>query len=92
MTTKTGNRSTKKKKRKLKKKYKIRLLVFTVVVLSALILYFPARKKVENMLHPAPIGTVKVDWYRDLNLIHLKHAKTNGIKPFKTNQQLNDVV
>ncbi|HPF50513.1 MAG TPA: DUF5715 family protein, partial [Draconibacterium sp.] len=88
----TATKQIKSKKRRLKKKYKIRFIVFIVVALSALILYFPARKKVESMLHPAPIGTVKVDWYRDLNLIHLKHAKTHGIKPFKTNQQLKDEV
>jgi len=90
MTTNAGNRTTKKKRRKLKKKYKIRFAVFALVVLSALVLYFPAKKKVESMLHPEPIGTVKVDWYKDLNLLHLKHAKTNGINPFKTNQQLKD--
>ena len=82
----------KKKKRRLKKKYKIRLIVFALVTISAIILYFPARAKIESMLHPAPIGTVKVDRYRDLNLLHLKHAKTHGIKPFKTNQQLKDEV
>lgn len=87
-----ANKAVKKKKRRLKKKYKIRFIIFAVVALSALILYFPARKKVESLRHPAPIGTVKVDWYKDLNLIHLKHAKTHGIKPFKTNQQLEDEV
>lgn len=83
---------SKKKKRKLKKKYKIRFTILALAVLSALILYFPARKKVESMLHPASIGTVKVDWYKDLNLLHLQHAQANGIKPFKSNQQLKDEV
>ena len=84
--TRTGNSG--KSIRRLKTKYKIHLTVFAVVALSVLILYFPARKKVESILHPAPIGTVKVERFKDLNLLHLKHAQAKGIKPFKNNQQL----
>lgn len=88
MEAKVVSGVTKKRKRRLKKKYKIRFAVLAFVAISALIIYFPARKKIESMKHPAPIGTVKVDWYKDLNLLHLKHAQANGIKPFKSNQQL----
>ncbi len=76
------------KKRKLKKKYKIRLIGLAVVVLTAVVLFFPAKKKVNELMHPAPIGTVEVNWYKDLNFKHLKYAQKNGITPFKTNKQL----
>lgn len=85
-TTRTINKSA-SKKRKLKKKVKIRLTVFAIVFLAALILYFPVKQKIETMLNPAPIGTVRVDRYLDFNVVHLKYAKQNGISPFKTNEE-----
>lgn len=92
MATIAVNGTKKRKKRRLKKKYKIRFTIFALILISALILYFPAKKRLESTLHPAPIGTVKVDWYKDLNQSHLKHAKANGIQPFSTNQQLEEEV
>ena len=84
----TAEKRMKRKKRRLKKKYKIRLIVLAVIAIAALVLYFPVKKKVNEMLHPAPIGTVKVDWYKDLNQKHLKYAQQNGIARFKTNEEL----
>lgn len=81
-------RPERRKRRKLKKKYKIRLIGMTVVVLTAVVFFFPARKKIYELMHPAPIGTVDVDWYNDLNFMHLKYAQKNGIAPLKTNEQL----
>ncbi len=84
------NSHVKRRKRKLKKKVKIRLILFSVVTLTAIILYFPIKHKIEVILHPAPIGTVNVHRYRDFNLLHLKYAKRGGVKPFKTNKDFEN--
>ncbi len=57
-----------------------------------MILYFPAKHKIETILHPAPIGTVGVDRFRDLNAVHLKHAKQGGVLPFNTNKEFKKEV
>lgn len=80
----------KRKRRKLKKKVKIKGTIFLLLIAVSIILYFPTKKKINNILHPGPIGTVKVDWYKDLNPIHLKHAKSNGISSFKTNEAFQE--
>lgn len=76
----------KRRKRKLKKKVKVRLVIFLLLIVTSFILYFPLKLKANKMLHPAPIGTVKVDRYRDLNPLHLGLAKRNGISAIKTNK------
>jgi hypothetical protein len=76
-------------KRKLKKKVKIRITLFVVLIISALILYFPIRNKIEDILNPPSVGSVRVDKYRDFNAVHLKYAKQNGVSPFSTNEDFN---
>lgn len=80
----------KRKKRRLKKKVKIKGTIILVLIVVSLILYFPIKKKINKTLHPGPIGTVQVDWYKDLNPVHLKHAKKNGVQSFKTNQSFKE--
>ncbi len=75
------------RKRKLKKKVKIRLILFSVISLTTIIVYFPIQRKIEAILHPAPIGTVSVDRFRDLNAKHVKYAKQGGVSPFNTNDE-----
>ena len=77
----------KNRKRKLKKKVKIRLILFSVISLITIILYFSIQRKIESILHPAPIGTVSVDRFRDLNAKHVKYAKQGGVSPFNTNDE-----
>lgn len=85
------NKSTpKRRRRRLKKKVKIRFAVFVIVTITAAIIYFPIKRKINETLHPAPIGTVRVDRYKDFNAIHLFHAKKNGTNPFKTNKEFED--
>jgi hypothetical protein len=81
-------RNTKNRKKKLRLKRKVRnqLVIFGVVVLSAIILYFPVSRKVDRFLHPRDVGSIQVDRYRDLNAVHLKYAKANGIQGFKTEE------
>ena len=80
----------KRRKRKLKKKVKIRLIQFSAITLLVLTIYFPVKHKIEAILHPAPIGTVNVDRFRDLNAVHLKYAKQGGVSPFNTNNDLKE--
>jgi hypothetical protein len=61
------------------------LLFFTF-----LIAYFPIKRKINEVLNPAPVGTVRVDNFRDFNAIHLIHAKKNGTKPFGTNKDFEE--
>lgn len=76
---------SKLRKRKLKRKVKIRLIQFSVITLVLFTTYFPVKRKIETILNPAPIGTVSVDRFRDLNAKHVKYAKQNGVIPFNTN-------
>jgi len=78
-----------RKKRKLKRSVKTKGLLFIFALAAILIAYFPVKKKINNLMHPAPVGTVRVDWYKDLNPVHLKYAKANGVAPFKTNKDFN---
>ncbi len=85
-------RPAKPRKRKLKKKVKVQLTIFLTVIISFFILYFPIKSKIETILHPAPVGTVSVDRYRDFNAVHLKFAKKGGVAPFKTNNDFENGV
>jgi len=80
----------KRSKLKLKKKVKARLTVFAVLIITAVIFYFPIKNKIENILNPASVGTVRVDRYQDFNALHLIYAKKNGTAPFKTNKEFDD--
>ena len=82
----------KKRKRKLKKKVKVRLAVFVGILAAATLVYFPVKSKVNRMMHPASVGTVRVDRYKDFNALHLLHAKKNGTEPFNTNQELKEKI
>jgi hypothetical protein len=79
----------KRKKRKLKKTVKIKLQIFAILIITAFIVYIPVKRKINSVLHPAPLGMVSVDQYKDFNAIHLYHAKINGTKPFKTNSDFD---
>jgi len=80
----------KKRKPKLKKKVKTRVTVFFILVILSVILYFPIKNKIDDILNPAPVGTVRVDRYQDFNALHLIYAKKNGTAPFKTNKEFDD--
>lgn len=81
---------SKTRKRKLKKKVKLRLLLFSAIVLTAFILYFPVKNRIDDALHPPSVGSVSVDRYRDFNAVHLIHAKKGGITPFNTNKDFEE--
>ena len=61
-----------------------------LIVTILLVAYFPVKRKINELLNPAPIGTVRVDNFKDFNAIHLYHAKIKGTKPFKTNKDFEE--
>ena len=38
------------------------------------------------------VGTIRVDYFKDLNAAHLKYAKANGIKGFKSNKEFKEQI
>ena len=78
------------RKRKLKNKVKLKITVFAVLFVTAFILYFPIKNKIDDLLNPPSVGTVRVDRYQDFNAVHLIYAKKNGTSPFKTNKEFDD--
>lgn len=86
----TNNRTSNRKKFKLKKTVKNKLIIFAVVTLALIIVYFPVKRKVDQLLNPSSTGTVRVDKYQDFNAVHLFHAKKNGTSPFKTNKEFKE--
>ena len=88
----------KKRKYKLKEGIRKKLLIFgsiSVVLIIAVIVFSrpeaeekPVKPKDAN--EPKAIGTIRVDYYKDLNKLHLKYAKANGIKGFKSNKDFNE--
>ena len=88
----------KRRKYKLKEGIRKKLLIFgsiSVVLIIAVIVFSrpeaeekPVKPKDAN--EPKAIGTIRVDYYKDLNKLHLKYAKANGIKGFKSNKDFNE--
>ena len=81
-----------KKKFRLKKavKTKLYLAAGTILLLILAIIIIPRLiggddEKPEII---KSVGTIRVDYFKDLNATHLKYAKANGIKGFKSNKEL----
>jgi hypothetical protein len=80
-------------KKGVKKKLQIGLAIFVVIVVFILLLpYLKSFKKAEELHEPKIIGMIRVDKYSDLNELHLKYAKANGIKGFKSDKELKENV
>ncbi len=81
---------------RLKKSIRKKLIIFgaisALLVLIALVYQIIPSKnhKSEITSGPKEIGTIRVDKYSDLNKIHLKYAKANGIPGFKTDRELRE--
>lgn len=76
-------RKTKKKRRLNYRRIFITGILFLLVILF-ISFVGPVSRSLGNIFNPRGVGTVRVDRYRDLNAEHLKYAKANGIKPFKS--------
>lgn len=98
-TNKSANTGQRKKRRyKLKKGIRKKLVVYGSVIfvlLIAAIFIFRTgtdEKSLEKSEpgEPKAIGTIRVDYFKDLNKVHLKYAKANGIIGFKSNKDFNE--
>lgn len=56
------------------------------------IVYSPAVNYYHSLVNHKVYGKIKVDWYKDINPLHLKYAKQNGIRPFKKNKDFHTEV
>jgi hypothetical protein len=89
---------SRKRKYKLKKGIKNKLIIFgsAVIVLIIGIIVFSKPSVDEKSSEPTEakepkaIGTIRVDYYKDLNKVHLKYATANGIKGFKSTKDFNE--
>ena len=86
-----------KKKYRLKKEVKKKLQIITaiLVIIVIVLIFVPNRKsdkESEELPEPKMIGMIRVDKYSDLNELHVKFARTNGIKGFKSDKDFNENV
>ena len=90
--------SRKRRRYKLKEGIRKKLLIFSsisvVLIIAAIVFSRPEaeEKSLESKdaNEPKAIGTIRVDYYKDLNKVHLKYAKANGIKGFKSTKDFNE--
>lgn len=80
---------------RLKKQFRKPFLGIGIIVLFLFItsiVYSPIANYYQRITSTKVYGKIKVDWYSDLNPVHLKYAQANGIKPFKKNSELKSEV
>jgi hypothetical protein len=83
---------------KLKKGIRNKLLIFgsILVIIIIAVIVFSRPEVGEKSAEPQEtselksIGTIRVDRYKDLNKVHLKYAKANGIKVFKSDKEFRE--
>lgn len=78
-------------KRRLKKSVKKKLII-AAILFAVVLLYFPVSNALSNYFNPPDSGTLRVDFYKDLNAVHLKYAKQNGISGFRSNKSFRKEV
>lgn len=93
-----NKRVSRKRKYKLKKGIIKKFIIYGSVFIVLIIGYIFIRNTGSNEKpaetkepkEPKAIGTIRVDYYKDLNKVHLKYATANGIKGFKSNRDFNE--
>ncbi|MBN2806951.1 MAG: hypothetical protein JXR22_09850 [Prolixibacteraceae bacterium] len=83
------------KNHRLKEQYRkpFRLMAIgLLLILLFTLVYPPISNFYRHLTQAKGYGKIKVDWYRDLNPVHLKYAKANGIKPYKKNKDFHNEV
>lgn len=78
-----------RRKRKLKKSVKQTLLLF--LILMVLIFSIPFIMNWIDASKPRDVGIVRVDRFRDVNALHLKHARANGIEPIVKDKEIDEI-
>ena len=86
-----------KKKFRLKKAVKTKLYLTGGAILVFILAVFLISKFITGEGDEKPeviksVGTIRVDYYKDLNAVHLKYAKANGIKGFKSNKEFREKI
>ena len=75
-------------KKKFRKPFR-RIGIGLAVIVVTLLVYFPIARYYHKLENQKVYGAIKVDRYKDLNAVHLKHAMKNGIQPFKKNKDFH---
>lgn len=78
-----------RKRRRLKKSVKRALLLILISII--LIVSIPFVMKWIDSSKPGDVGIVRVDRFRDLNALHLKHARANGIDPIVKDKEVDEI-
>lgn len=86
-----------RKKFRLKKAVKTKLYLAGGAILAFILAVFLVSKFITGGENEKPeviksVGTIRVDYYKDLNAAHLKYAKANGIKGFKSNKEFREKI
>jgi len=86
-----------RKKYKLKKSVKMKLLwaggILTAFVFAiSFILKLASGGAEEDTEIIKSVGTIRVNYYKDLNAAHLKYAKANGIKAFNSDKEFKNKI
>jgi uncharacterized protein YcbK (DUF882 family) len=79
-----------RKKRRLKKSVKKTLLLILISIVLIVSIPFVMKKWIESS-KPQDVGIVRVDRFRDLNALHLKHARANGIEPIVKDNEVDEI-
>jgi hypothetical protein len=82
-------------KYRLKKKFHRPFLIGGIIIASLLILSLlipPLFNAYDALSNPVASGKIKVNWYKDLNAVHLHYAKRSGIRPFKSSGHFNSKI
>lgn len=90
-------KSRRRKKIRLKKTVKTKLYLAGGVILALILAIIIIPRFIGNNADEKPeviksVGTIRVDYFKDLNTAHLKYAKANGIKGFKSNKEFKEQI
>lgn len=77
------------KKYVLKRKFD-RILKFGLISIISLILLLTLYNFINQYFTVRDSGTLRVDFYKDLNVQHLKYARKNGISGFSSNRKFRE--
>jgi hypothetical protein len=76
-------------KRRRRLKTPVKRVLAALGVLFILVFVFSLFKNISNGSDEVIYGNAHIDKFRDLNLVHLRFAKANGISPFHSRKELD---
>ena len=84
-----GDNSPLRPKKKLRKG-RVAFALIILFMIPGVFVFRAISAKVQDRMNPKPVGTVRVNKYKDLNDKQLIYAKKLGISPLKTNKAFLD--